>query len=128
MEKKFDFQPIEADIEQVRKLKAAKKKKPNTSIKPLKFEVHPDDSPIKAEIIRRINEKNLTYSDMYAYCTEKLCDGDASAGETLGYNTIYGLRKRHTMVDTTLSMLTDFLNLDIMFVEKENTTDEEDDN
>ena len=65
----IDMSAIVANVDKVRKMKAAKAKKPSTSIKPLKIEPNDDDTPLKAEIVRRINAKNLTYSDIYAYCT-----------------------------------------------------------
>lgn len=123
MNKKFDVTPILTDIEKVKKLKAAKKKKPSTSIRPLKFEPSPEDSPLKAEIIRRINARNLTYSDIYRYCTD-LNDGDIAEGQRLGYNIITGLKNRHSMIDTTFSMLCDFLKLDITLVEREEETED----
>lgn len=116
-EKKYDMSSIVANIDKVKQMKQSKPKKVNTSIKPLKFDHHPDDSPLKDEIIRRINERDMTYSDIYNYCTQ-LKGGDASEGQKLGYNIISGLRNRHTMIDTTFSMLCDFLQLDIMLVER----------
>ena len=97
--KKYDLSSVVANIDKVKQMKAAKPKKPSTSIRPLKFDRDPDDSPLKDEIIRRINEKSLTYSDIYEYCT-KLKDGDTAEGQKLGYNIISGLRKRHTMIDS----------------------------
>lgn len=94
---KYDLAAIVANIEKVKAMKASKAKKPSTSIKPLKFDPSPDDSPLKAEIVRRINEKNLTYSDIYNYCT-KIKNGDNSEGQKLGYNIISGLKNRHTMI------------------------------
>lgn len=123
--KQFDLSSVVANIDKVKQMKAAKPKKANTSIRPLQFDQDPDDSPLKDELIRRINEKNLTYSDIYDYCT-KLKGGDTSEGQKLGYNVISGLRKRHTMIDTTFSMLCDFLNLDIMLVERQPQEDTED--
>ena len=125
----FNLNPIIANIEMVKAMKAGKsKKKPSTSIKPLKFDPSPEDSPLKAEIIRQINMRNLTYSDIYNYCTT-LKGGDIAEGQKLGYNIISGLKTRHTMIDTTFSMLCDFLNLDITLVERQpiEKTDEEDD-
>ena len=122
--KQFDLSSVVANIDKVKQMKAAKPKKANTSIRPLQFDQDPDDSPLKDEIIRRINERNLTYSDIYEYCT-KLKGGDTSEGQKLGYNVISGLRKRHTMIDTTFSMLCDFLNLDIMLVERKRDDSEE---
>jgi hypothetical protein len=95
--KKYDLSSVVANIDKVKQMKAAKPKKPSTSIRPLKFDHDPDDSPLKDEIIRRINERNLTYADIYDYCT-KLKDGDTAEGQKLGYNVISGLRKRHTMI------------------------------
>lgn len=122
---KYDFTPINANIEKVKELKKTKEKRPSISLRPLKFEPSDEDSPLKAEIIKRINEKNLTYSDIYAYCTN-LKDGDISEGQKLGYNIISGLKNRHSMIDTTFSMLADFLKLDILLIDrKEDTEDEE---
>lgn len=122
--RKFDLSGVVANIDKVKQMKAAKPKKANTSIRPLKFDRDPDDSPLKDEIIRRINERDLTYSDIYEYCT-KLKGGDTAEGQKLGYNIISGLRKRHTMIDTTFSMLCDFLRLDIMLIERKYNEDEE---
>lgn len=122
--KNMDFSTIIANVDKVKAAKAAKEKKPSTSIKPLKFTPHPDDSPLKAAIIERINDSDLSYSDIYAYCTE-LKGGDIAEGQKLGYNIISGLKNRHTMIDTTFSMLCDFLKLDIMLINRKE--DESDD-
>jgi hypothetical protein len=123
-----DMTSIVANIDKVKKMKAAKAKKPSTSIKPLKIEPNDEDTPLKAEIVRRINERNLTYSDIYNYCTE-LKGGDVAEGQKFGYNLISGLKNRRSMIDSTLSILCDFLKLDIMFVERKDVEplDEEDD-
>lgn len=127
MEKEnFNFSPIVADIERVKALKSKVAKKPSTSVKPLKFETNEDDSPLKAEIIKQINSRDLTYSDIYEYCT-KIKNGDIAEGQRLGYNIITGLKKRPTMLDTTFSMLCDFLDLDIaLIVRQPIDTDDED--
>lgn len=114
---KMNLSSIVANIPKVMEMKAAKPKKPSVSMRPLKFNVSPEDSPLKTEIIKRINAKNLTYSDLYAYCTT-LKNGDIKEGQTFGYNIISGLAKRHTMIDTTFSILCDFLGLDIMLVSR----------
>ena len=124
--KVYDFTSVVANIEKVKEMKAAKQKKPSTSIKPLKFEADPEDSPLKSEIIRRINEKDLTYSDIYNYCTN-LKNGDISEGQKLGYNIISGLKHRHSMIDTTFSMLCDFLGLDILLVDRNAIDEDEED-
>lgn len=129
MDKKnmYDLSSIVANIDQVKKLKASKQKQPSKSIRPLKFDPHPEDSPLKAEIVRRINEKNLTYSDIYQYCTN-IKNGDISEGQKLGYNIISGLKNRHTMIDTTFSMLCDFLQLDVMLVDRKKVEENEEEN
>lgn len=129
MDKKnvYDLSSIVANIDQVKKLKASKQKQPSKSIRPLKFDPHPEDSPLKAEIVRRINEKNLTYSDIYQYCTN-IKNGDISEGQKLGYNIISGLKNRHSMIDTTFSMLCDFLGLDVMLVDRKKVEENEEEN
>ena len=117
--KKMDFSNIIANVDKVKAAKAAKEKKPSTSVKPLKFVPHSDDSPLKAAIVERINSKDLTYSDIYKYCTE-VKGGDIAEGQKLGYNIISGLKNRHTMIDTTFYMLCDFLRVDVMLVERKN--------
>jgi hypothetical protein len=121
---KFDFSTVIANVDKVKAAKAAKQKKPSTSVKPLKFDPRPEDSPLKAAIVERINAKNLTYSEIYNYCTD-LKGGDVLEGQKLGYNIISGLKNRHTMIDTTFSMLCDFLGYDIMLIERKKE-DEED--
>jgi hypothetical protein len=128
MEKKkntLDFSNIIANVEKVRQAKAAKEKKPSTSVKPLKFEVDSNDSPLKAAIVERINARDLTYADIYKYCTN-LKGGDIAEGQKLGYNTISGLKNRHTMIDTTFSMLCDFLEIDVMLVDRKKEENEGD--
>ena len=87
---KYDMSSIVANIEKVKQMKAPKEKKPSTSLRPLKFDIDPEDSPLKQDLVRRINEKNLTYSDLYAYCT-KVKNGDIAEGQKFGYNIISGL-------------------------------------
>lgn len=126
--KKYDLSAIVANIEKVKEIKANNKKKPSRSLIPLKIEPNPNDSPLKSEIVRRINERNLIYSDLYNYCT-KLKDGDCTEGQKLGYNIISGLKKRPSMMDTTFLMLCDFLELDVHLVSrnKDTNSEEEDD-
>ena len=121
----MDFTRIVANVERVRKSKANKAKKPSTSQKPLVFDTNPEDSALKSAIVDRINSQDLTYSDLYNYCGD-LRGGDYSEGQKAGYNIISGLKYRPSMLDTTFSMLCDFLNLDVMLVErKEDEEDEE---
>jgi len=122
---KFNFDTIKANIDKIKEIKSVtKEKKLSTSIKPLKFTPNENDSPLKAIIIERINSMNLTYSDLYNYCTTFRGD-DPVEGQRLGSNIINGLRNRPTMLDTTLSMLCNFLNLDILFKEKSKDKEEE---
>ena len=125
-EKNMDFSKIIGNIDKVKAMKAAKQKKQSTSIKPLKFEENPNDTPLKAEIIRRINAKNLVYSDLYNYCA-KLKGGDINEGQKFGYNLISGLRNRNSMIDSTLSLLCDFVGIDILFVDRQPSDEEDDD-
>jgi hypothetical protein len=122
--KKMDFTTIIANVEKVKAAKAAKAKKPSTSVKPLKFEIHQEDSPLKSAIVERINSRNMTYSDIYQYCTD-LKGGDISEGQKLGYNIISGLKNRRSMIDTTFTMLCDFLQLDVMLVERKKEKEED---
>jgi len=123
--KNFDFTTIVANVDRVKRSKASKKKKPSTSVKALSFVPHPDDSPLKAAIVERINFKDLVYSDLYNYCSE-IKGGDYAEGQKLGYNIISGLRHRHSMLDTTFSMLCDFLDLDVMLIERKEDEEDED--
>lgn len=120
----MDFSTIIANVDKVKAAKAAKEKKPSTSVKPLTFVPHQDDSPLKAAIVERINASNLTYADIYRYCTD-LKGGDIAEGQKLGYNIISGLKNRHTMIDTTFSMLCDFLKIDVMLIERREDKEEE---
>lgn len=115
--KSYDFTTVIANVDRVKAVKAAKSKKRSTSVKPLVFDSHPEDSPLKNAIIERINSKDLTYSDIYNYCTE-IKDGDLAEGQKLGYNIISGLKNRRSMLDTTFYMLCDFLDLEVRLVER----------
>lgn len=121
---KMDFSTVIANVDKVKAAKAARAKKPSTSVKPLRFTPHPEDSPLKAAIVERINAKQMTYSDIYTYCTS-LKNGDIAEGQKLGYNIISGLKNRHSMIDTTFTMLCDFLNLDVHLVERKKTEEDE---
>jgi hypothetical protein len=111
----YDFDQIIGDINKIKKTKAPKAKKPSTSAKPLKFDPNPNDSELKAAIIKRINDANLTYADIYKYCTE-LKNGDIAEGQRFGYNIISGLKHRPTMIDNTFLILCNFLGLEITLV------------
>ena len=125
------FTTIETRTEVVKKKKENEKKSGRTtgSTKPLKFEASDGDSILKAHIIEKINEADLTYSDLYDYLTEKVYDGDKEKGRNKATNTIQGLRTRPSMMDTTFYLLCDMLGYDIVLMPKEeatNKTEEED--
>lgn len=121
----MDLTTIVANVDKVKRAKAKKSKKPSTSVKPLTFDLHPDDSPLKAAIVERINAKDLVYSDLYDYCSD-IKSGDTAEGQKLGYNIISGLRHRRSMLDTTFSMLCDFLGIDVLLVERKEDEEDED--
>ena len=54
----------------------------------------------------------------FATIAPLLKGGDYDAGYRLGYNLITGLAKRHTMIDTTLTLIADFLGMDVVFKPK----------
>jgi hypothetical protein len=126
MDDKLNFEEMIKASNEIKNKLAKQAKKSSTSVKALKFEKLEGDSALKTAIIERINEKNLTYSDLYNYCA-KLKGGDMEAGTKMGSNLINGLRSRHTMIDTTFSLLCDFLGYDIYLTprEEEEETDEE---
>lgn len=121
-EVKLDFEEMIAASDEIR-AKKVKVKKPPTSVKPLKFDILDGDSDLKVAIVKKINEKNLVYSDLYSFCA-KLKDGDIEAGNKMASNLINGLKNRHTFIDTTLSLLCNFLNIDIHFVDKKQDEEE----
>ena len=126
MEKRnLDFQEMIRASADVRAMLKKTKKIP-TSLKPLKFEVLEGDSPLKQTIIERINASNKTYSDLYKYCSD-LKGGDVDAGTKAAANLINGLKNRHTFIDTTLTLLADFLDLDILFVDRKKAESDDDD-
>ena len=118
-ENNYDFTTIEENIPKIKQLKVLSKdkKKPSVSLRPLKFEESEENTILKAEIIRRINEKNLIYNDLYEYCIN-LLDGDVDAGRKYAGNIISGLNRGHSMIDSTFYLLCDFLGLEIILKEK----------
>jgi len=116
-EEPLDFTAIIGNIDKIKASKAPKDKKPSTSAKPFHFDTSPEDSELKAALIERINSQNYTYADIYAFCTD-LKNGDIVEGQRLGYNIISGLKKRHTMIDTTFMMLCNFLGLEVRLTKR----------
>ena len=78
------------------------------------------------DICSQVYSDICIYSDIYNYCTT-LKGGDISEGQKLGYNIISGLKNRHTFIDTTLTLLADFLDLDILFVDRKKAESDDDD-
>jgi hypothetical protein len=105
------------NADKVKAVKAAKPSRHNVSLLPLEFTADPEDSNLKEALIEQINGRGLTYSDLFSYCT-KIMKGDPVRGQKLGYNLITGMRKRRSMLDTTFSLWCDFLNLNILIVDK----------
>lgn len=122
----FDFDTFIKNTDKVKEQKARKKTKTARPSKLLRFDISPEDSPLKIAIIERINEKNLTYADLYEYCTA-IKDGNESEGQNFGYNLISGLKNRHSMLDTTAVLLCDFLKFDIHLVPRKEDNGEDDD-
>ena len=102
------------NADNVKIVKRSKPKKGSKSIKQLKFDLKDDDSAIKAAIVQQINAKDLTYDDLKEYCYK--LTGNQDEGIRLCYNIISGLRYRTSMMDKTVSILMDFLNVDMLLV------------
>lgn len=89
-----------------------------SSPKPLKFTVKETYTPFKAAIIERINERDYTYGDLIAFCTERF-DGNKTIGSKKAYNYINSLTSGDDLMSSTVSELLEFLNLSALLVEKE---------
>jgi len=108
---------VRVSIEKADAVKLMKKEKPkkgSKSIKPLTITPTDEDTPIKTAIVNQINSRNLTYDDLKEYCFN--LKGNQEEGIRLCYNIISGLRYRPSMMDSTVSILMDFLNVDMLLV------------
>ena len=119
MNNDFDFSDIIENSEKVREI-TTPKEKPKRKKEYIEIEITDDDSPLKAAIVERINKKKITYSDVCDYCI-RLSDGDKKKGQSLGYNIINCLRNSNSMNDSKFTMWCDFLNLDVLLVDRKPT-------
>ena len=107
---------LRTSIEKSDLAKMSKKDKPKKkfkSYKPLVFEVKDSDTPIKRAIIEQINSRNYTYDDLKDYYAKTFPEDGHGA-----YNIIETLDKRKGLVDKTISIILDFLDMDILFVNR----------
>lgn len=112
----FDFSDIIENSEKVREI-TTPKEKPKRKKEYIEIEITDDDSPLKAAIVERINKKKITYADVCDYCV-RISDGDKKKGQSLGYNIINCLRNSNSMNDSKFTMWCDFLNLDVLLVDR----------
>lgn len=115
----FDFSDIIENSEKVREI-TTPKEKPKRKKEYIEIEITDDDSPLKAAIVERINKKKITYADVCDYCV-RISDGDKKKGQSLGYNIINCLRNSNSMNDSKFTMWCDFLNLDVLLVDRKPT-------
>lgn len=97
----------------------AKKEKPKRktkSYRPLHFEIKEEDSPVKKAILRCFNRRDdLTYDSIKDYFSNIMADNPEGA-RYAAYNLIETLRDRPGMRDRTLSIVLDFLEMDMFFL------------
>ena len=101
-------------------VKKEKPKKKSKSYRPLHFEIKESDTPIKRAIVEQINSRDLTYDDLKAYF--ETFNQDETASNHGAYNVIETLRNRPGMMDKTISIILDFLEMDILFVSRQADT------
>lgn len=112
---------IEASAENVKIIqKEVQKKRKKRSDTPLYFEIDDDDDTLslKINLIRYINSKNLTYQDLFDFCIQK-CNGNEKEGKSLAYNTKSSLEKKLDIRSDKIDLLCEFLNVDIVLVDKD---------
>ena len=105
------------NAEKAKSVKRSRPKKKSKSYKPLKFEHTDQDHPIKDVLIDTINSRDLTYDDLKKFSIEAF--GDEVRGSRFMYNTIHSLSTPGGMRDETIMLLSDFLNLQLLFVPKD---------
>ena len=120
---KFDFSDLIDKSDAVREIVTPKEKPKKKEF--IEIEINENDSPLKAAIVERINAKKISYADVCEYCI-RISDGDKKKGQALGYNVINCLRNSNSMNDSKFSMWCDFLNLDVLLVDRKTDTDETD--
>ena len=101
-------------------VKKEKPKKKSKSYRPLHFDIKEEDTPIKRAIVEQFNRANYTYDDLKAYYAS--LTGNDSDDDHGAYNLIQTLRNRPGMMDKTISILLDFLGLDLLFVPRNSDT------
>lgn len=114
---------LRASVEKSDIAKMVKKEKPkkkSKSYRPLHFEIKEEDTPIKRAIVEQFNRSNYTYDDLKAYYAS--LTGNESDDDHGAYNLIQTLRNRPGMMDKTISILLDFLGLDLLFVPRNTDT------
>ena len=110
---------LRTSVEKAEIAKMVKKEKPkkkSKSFRPLIFDVKDTDTPIKRAIVEQINRRNLTYDDLKNYYAS--FSGDEEETNHGAYNLIETLRNRPGMMDKTISIILDFLEMDILFVSR----------
>ena len=107
-----------ADTAKIIKKEDPSKRHPKSDI-PLKFDIpDPDDTSLKVNLIKYINSKSYTYQDLFDYCITHLCNGDEEAGKRIAYRIISGLKSMRDIRVSTLDMICDFLDTDIILEER----------
>lgn len=98
----------------IRKAKVEKKEKESGGERYLRIEPSEDSTPIKSAIVNYVNKRNYTYNDFKNFCTQYF--GDEKSGMHKAYNTMQGLMKRKSMTDKSLTLLMDFLQINVLLV------------
>jgi hypothetical protein len=114
---------LRTSVEKAEIAKMVKKEKPkkkSKSFRPLQFDIKDTDTPIKRAIVEQINRRDLTYDDLKTYYAS--FSGDEEETNHGAYNLIETLRNRPGMMDKTISIILDFLEMDILFVSRNSDT------
>ena len=107
-----------ADTAKVLQKEDVAKRHPRSDI-PLKFDIpDPDDTSIKTNLVNYINSKNYTYQDLFDYCISHLCNGDEEGGKRIAYRIISGLKSMRDIRVSTLDIICDFLDADIVLEQR----------
>jgi uncharacterized protein YdiU (UPF0061 family) len=99
---------------EVKKRNVTQKKATKNSLKKLQFELKEEDSTLTREIKKRMNEGHYTQHDVDEFFKGLArYEGNEKKAKDKAYNSVYGLRKRPTMIDETFELWCEFLELDI---------------
>ncbi len=98
----------------IRKTKVEKKEKESGEERFIRIEPSEDSTPLKSAIVDYINKRNYTYADFKEFCAQ--CYGDEKSGMHKAYNTMQGLMKRKSLTDKSLTLLIDFLQINVLLV------------